>query len=71
MLGVKITVLLVVVTAIWIFVARSLFRGEDMQTQVDLMFTDETTWYITIGGLLVIASIIGIIYSTAYLLFLR
>lgn len=71
MIGVKITALLVVVTAIWIFIARSLFHREDMQTQVDLMFTDETTWYITIGGLLVIASIIGIIYSTVYLLFLR
>ena len=71
MIGVKITALLVVVTAIWIFIARSLFCREDMQTKVDLMFTDETTWYITIGGLLVIASIIGIIYSTVYLLFLR
>ena len=71
MIGVKITVLLVVVTVIWYFVSRMLVAGESMETKIRLAMNNELTWYMVVFVVLVIASVLGVLYSVFYLLFLR
>lgn len=71
MLGVKITVLLIVITVIWKFVAEILINGESMEKKIRIAMNNEVTWYIVVFALLVISSVIGILYSLVYFLFLR
>lgn len=71
MLGVKITVLLVVLTVIWRFVAEILIKGESLEKKIRIAMNNEVTWYIVVFALLVISSVIGLLYSVFYLLFLR
>lgn len=71
MIGVKITVLLVVVTVIWYFVSRMLVSGESMETKIRLAMNNELTWYMVVFVVLVIASVLGVLYSMVYFLFLR
>lgn len=71
MIGVKITVLLVVITVIWFFVSRILVAGESMEKKVRLAVNNELTWYMVVFAVLAIASVLGVLYSVFYLLFLR
>ena len=71
MIGVKITVLLIVLTVIWKFVAEILIKGESLEKKVRIAMNNEVTWYMVVFALLVISSIIGLLYSLVYFLFLR
>lgn len=71
MIGVKITVLLIAITVIWFFVPRMLVAGESMETKIRLAMNNELTWYMVVFVVLVIASVLGVLYSVFYLLFLR
>ena len=71
MFGVKITVLLIVVTVIMKFLVKLLIHGEDMDTQLRMARGEEIKWYIVAYFIYLVADAIGIIYSVIYLLFLR
>lgn len=71
MIGVKITVLLIVLTVIWKFVAEILIKGESLEKKVRIAMNNELTWYMVVFAILVISSIIGLLYSLVYFLFLR
>ena len=71
MIGVKITALLIVLTVIWKFVAEILIKGEGLEKKVRIAMNNEVTWYMVVFALLVISSIIGLLYSLVYFLFLR
>ena len=71
MIGVKIAVLLIAITVIWFFVSRMLVAGESMETKIRLAMNNELTWYMWVFVLLVITSVIGVLYSLVYFLFLR
>ena len=71
MIGVKITALLIVVTVIWKFVAEILVKGESMEKKIRIAMNNEVTWYMVVFALLVISSVIGLLYSLVYFLFLR
>lgn len=75
MIGVKITVLLIVLiivlTVIWKFVAEILINGESMEKKIRIAVNNEVTWYMVVFAVLVIASVLGVLYSVFYLLFLR
>ena len=71
MIGVKITVLLIVVTVIWKFVAEILIKGESMERKIGIAMNNEVTWYMVVFAILVISSVIGVLYSVFYFLFLR
>ena len=71
MIGVKITVLLIVLTVIWKFVAKILINGESMEKKIRIAMNNEVTWYMVVFAVLVISSVIGVLYSVFYLLFLR
>jgi len=71
MIGIKITVLLIVLTVIWKFVAEILINGESMEKKIRIAMNNELTWYMVMFAVLVIASVLGVLYSVFYLLFLR
>lgn len=68
MIGVKITVLMLVITVIYSFVVRGVASNEDPVTKMKMLNGIYPT-YVIVGGILVIVIIIGIMYSTIYLLF--
>ena len=71
MIGVKITVLLIVLAVIWKFVAEILIKGESLEKKVGIVMNNEVTWYMVVFAVLIIASVLGVLYSVFYLLFLR
>lgn len=71
MIGVKIAVLLIVLTIIWKFVAEILINGESMEKKIRIAMNNEVTWYMAVFAILAIASVLGVLYSVFYLLFLR
>ena len=71
MIGVKIAVLLIVLTVIWKFVAEILIKGESMERKIGIAMNNEVTWYMVVFAVLAIASALGVLYSVFYLLFLR
>lgn len=71
MIGVKITALLIVLTVIWKFVAEILINGESMEKKIRIAMNNEVTWYMAVFAILAIASVLGVLYSVFYLLFLR
>ena len=71
MIGVKITVLLIVITVFWWFVAKILINGESMEKKIRIAMNNEVTWYMVVFAILVISSVIGVLYSVFYFLFLR
>jgi purine-cytosine permease-like protein len=71
MIGVKITVLLIALTVIWWFIVKILVSGESMEKKIGIAMNNEVTWYMVMFALLVISSVIGLLYSLVYLLFLR
>lgn len=71
MIGVKITVLLIVLTIIAKVFVGVLVNSEDLGTRLRMAVGAEVKWYTVAFGILVITDAIGIIYSVIYLLFLR
>lgn len=69
MIGVKLTILMIVVTFIYIFLARVRVKNESAEMKLKMLIKDEVPGYVILIGILVILDFIGIIYSVIYLLF--
>ena len=71
MIGVKLTILMIVITLIMKYFVRAMLLTKD-ETDLYLMVKGEkTAWYTVLLGFMVIFDGIGIIYSIIYWLFLR
>ena len=71
MLGVKLTILMIIMTFIMKYIIKCMLIKED---EVDLYLMAEgkkVTWYTVLLGFMIIFDFIGILYSVIYLLFLR
>ena len=71
MFGVKITILMIVVTFIMKYLVKCALVKEDKMDLYLMAEGKKITWYIVLLGFMVIVDFIGIIYSVIYLLFLR
>ena len=71
MFGVKLTVLCIVITLIMWFMTKVLLANENISTKANIIFHDKYPWYAWVTALLMLLSIIGIVYSVIYMLFLR
>ena len=71
MLGVKITILLIVMTVIAKFIVEGLLANESIGRKWDMALGNNYPKYVYILGVLVALDIIGIIYSVVWFLFLR
>ena len=67
MIIVKLTILLLVITAIWIFVARTWADGHP----AEVLLSQYPHWMCIVTACIVIADIIGILSSTVWFLFIR
>lgn len=70
MLGVKITIFIIVIAVIWVIGVR-LYLEENVAASIHMRLTQHYAWYVEAGAWLIVFSVIGIIYSTVYLLFIR
>jgi len=71
MLGVKITILLIVMTVIAKVIVEALLANESIGRKWDMALGNNYPKYVYILGVLVALDIIGIIYSVVWFLFLR
>jgi len=71
MLGVKITILLIIVTVIAKFIVEGLLANESIGRKWDMALGNNYPKYVYILGVLVALDVIGIIYSAVWFLFLR
>lgn len=71
MLGVKITVLLIVITVIYRFIVNSLVSQESWDKKVEMAFGTKYPAYVYPLGVFVILDALGIVYSVVWFLFLR
>ena len=69
MIGVKLTILMIVVTFIYIYLAKIRVKNESAEMKLKMLIKDEVPGYVFLIGILVILDFIGIIYSVIYLLF--
>ena len=69
MIGVKLTILMIVITCIYIYLAKVRVKNESAEMKLKMLIKDEVPGYVFLIGLLVILDFIGIIYSVIYLLF--
>jgi len=71
MLGVKITVLLIVLTVIAKYIIEGLLANESIGRKWDMALGNNYPKYVYVLGVLVVLDAIGIIYSVIWFLFLR
>lgn len=71
MLGVKLTVLLLVITVMFKFWCNALIKALPVDKIIEMHFTGKYPKYIYASGILVIIDAVMIIYSIIYLLFIR
>ena len=71
MLGVKITVLLIVLTVIAKYIIEALLANESIGRRWDMALGNNYPKYVYVLGILVVLDAIGIIYSVIWFLFLR
>lgn len=69
MLIVKITIFLIVITAIFTFLSIAYVAGNPMELFKLKFDKDCLPWYLRVNEILVIMSILGIVLSVIYLLF--
>ena len=69
MIGVKLTILMIVVTFIYIYLAKVRVKNESAEMKLKMLINEEVPGYVFLIGILVILDFIGIIYSVIYLLF--
>lgn len=71
MLGVKITILLIIITAIYNYIVAGLVSQESWDKKVDMAFGTKYPVYVYVLGILVVLDALGIVYSAVWFLFLR
>lgn len=69
MLGVKITVLLIIITVIYRYIVNSLVSQESWDKKVEMAFGTKYPAYVF--GILVVLDALGIVYLAVWFLFLR
>lgn len=71
MIGVKLTVVLIVLTVIAKFFVEALLANESIGRRLDMALGNNYPKYVYVLGVLVILDAIGIAYSVIWFLFLR
>ena len=71
MLGVKLTVLLIVLTVIAKFIVEALLANESIGRKWDMALGNNYPKYVYVLGVLVVLDAVGIIYSVVWFLFMR
>lgn len=71
MFGVKLTILMIVLTLIMRYVVQCIIMKENTIDLYLIAKGKKTTWYTVLFGFMIILDGIGIIYSVIYWLFLR
>lgn len=71
MLGVKITILLIIITVIAKFIVEALLDTESIGRKWDMALGNNYPKYVYILGILVVLDALGIVYSVVWFLFLR
>ena len=71
MLGVKITVLLIIITVIYKYIVEALLTNESIGRKWDMALGNNYPKYVYILGILVVLDALGIVYSAVWFLFLR
>lgn len=71
MLGVKITILLIIITVIYRYIVNSLVSQESWDKKVEMAFGTKCPVYVYPLGILVVLDALGIVYSAVWFLFLR
>ena len=73
MLGVKIVILLVVITFVWNILVQAMIRGMNPIEKIKLMQSQaegKMPWWYILDGFLVLICLLGLIYLAAYFLFI-
>lgn len=74
MIGVKLTIVLFVITVISRFIIKAAINGMNSKDKILISFGQEPKWYTNVlvfQGVLVFLDFIGVIYSVIWLLFFR
>ena len=71
MLGVKITILLIVITVIYRYIVAGLVSQESWDKKVEMTFGTKYPAYVYPLGVLVVLDALGIVYSAVWFLFMR
>ena len=71
MLGVKITILLIIITVIYRYILTDLIEQEIWDKKVEMAFGTKYPAYVYPLGVLVALDALGIVYSVVWFLFLR
>lgn len=70
MLGVKIVVLVLVISFVWHVVVNAMANAADPVTKIRLLDrSDPGPWWYTLDGFLIIVDLLGLVYIVAYFLF--
>ena len=71
MIGVKITAVLIVITAMYYFIMCGLLQQESLQSRMSMAFNNKYPKYCYVFAVLVAIDAVGILYSLIWFLFLR
>lgn len=74
MIGVKLTIVLLVITFISTLIIKAIIAGLDFKTKLLISLDQGPKWYnnvLVFQGVLVMLDFIGVIYSVIWLLFFR
>ena len=70
MLGVKIVIMLIVVSLVWHVITNAMINGSDPVNRMKILDkTDPGPWWYTFDGFLILLDLFGLIYIGAYFLF--
>ena len=67
MLGVKIVLLLFVISFVWHIITNAMCKSANLKTMVQI--ADPTPWWFLLDGFLIILDLFGLIYLACYFLF--
>lgn len=72
MLGVKIVVLLMVISFVWNILVKSVIRGMSPTEKAEFLqkiAESKSPWWFALNGFLILAWLLGLIYTAVYFLF--
>lgn len=69
MLGVKIILLLFVISFVWHIITNAMSKTLDPETKLKMTHSSYSPWWYLLDGLLILIDLFGLIYIAAYFLF--
>lgn len=70
MLGVKIVIMLIVITIVWNILTKALVGSMNAQDKIELLKAKgKMPWWYVLDGYLILIDLLGLIYVAAYFLF--